>query len=159
MKRGCITQPGECGLQARIKCKGKEHRKYFAFNDYAPGVAELAAKRWLVRKARELPQKSPVRERAQANNATGVSGVSRTIQYDSRKDKHYVRYQVHWHNGEKQRNKGFAAGNADVIDNRDEAAAFEAACAFRQAYVEARLSRKRFDPRPWLNWKARLAER
>jgi hypothetical protein len=157
---GCITQPDKYVLQARIKRGGKEHSRSFAFSHYSPGGAKRAAQRWLARKARELPpskQNIPVRSGRQANNTSGTAGVSRTVQYDKRKGQSYVRYLVHWHDGEKQRNKSFSAGNADVIDERDEDAALTAAKAFRAAYEKARLSGTDFDPRPFLNWKARFS--
>lgn len=153
--RGCLTYPGQTGVQARIKSAGREYSQYFSFGHYKPGGAERAARRWLASMATQLPGKPPIRQRRQVNNITGVSGISRTILYDKRKDQFYVRYQVNWHDGDKQRNKVFTVGNRDTFDERDEQAAFDAACDFRETYAKARLENRPFDSRPWLNWKIR----
>jgi len=65
---------------------------------------------------------------------TGVTGVSRTIKYDHRKDKNYLCYTVFWVCNGKSRNKTFQVGNVDKVSADDELHAFRTAKLFRVCY-------------------------
>ena len=66
--------------------------------------------------------------------STGVTGVSRTIKYDHRKDKNYLCYTVFWVCNGKSRNKTFQVGNIDKVTADDELHAFRTAKIFRICY-------------------------
>lgn len=66
--------------------------------------------------------------------STGVTGVSRTIKFDHRKDKHYLIYSVFWVNKGMPSNKTFQVGNVDKVTADDELHAFRSAKLFRICY-------------------------
>jgi hypothetical protein len=65
---------------------------------------------------------------------TGVTGVSRTIKYDHRKDKNYLCYTVFWVSNGKSKNKTFQVGNIEKVSADDELHAFRTARLFRSCY-------------------------
>ena len=84
---------------------------------------------------------------------TGVTGVSRTIKYDHRKDKSYLCYTVFWVNGGKSRNKTFQVGNVEKISADDELHAFRTAKLFRSCYEYAIDYDLPFEDGKFVNWK------
>ena len=151
--RGTITQPDSYGLQARISYAGKEYSKYFAFSAHTRQGARKEARRWLARMDTELPKRLPYREELQANNTSGVVGVSRSVYYDKRRAAYYVKYQTLWHDGQSPRIKSFWVGNLLTLDPTLEEAAFTQAVAFRKAYEQAAAVEAPFNPDDWANWR------
>ncbi len=131
-----ITEPDIFGFQVRIVRCGKETSRYFSHKLWGNKVKSLkAAITWRDQMLLVL-KGSKVRSLKLPKNktTTGVTGVSRTIKYDHRKDKSYLCYNVYWVDNCKSRNKTFQAGNVDKVTADDELHAFRTAKLFRSCY-------------------------
>lgn len=84
---------------------------------------------------------------------TGVTGVSRTIKFDHRKDKSYLCYTVFWVCNGKARNKTFQVGNVEKVTADDELHAFRTARLFRSCYEHAIDNDLEFHDELFANWK------
>jgi len=84
---------------------------------------------------------------------TGVTGVSRTIKYDHRKDKSYLCYTVFWVKDRKSRNKTFQVGNVETVTADDELHAFRTAKLFRSCYEHSIDHDLQFDDNKFVGWK------
>jgi len=84
---------------------------------------------------------------------TGVTGVSRTIKYDHRKDKSYLCYTVFWVKDRKSRNKTFQVGNVETVTADDELHAFRTAKLFRSCYEHSIDHDLQFNDKKFSGWK------
>ena len=116
-----ITEPDVFGYQVRIVRRGKETSRYFSHKLWGnKGKSLNAAITWrdqmlVVLKGSKTRFLKPPKNKT----TTGVTGVSRTIKYDHRKDKNYLCYTVFWVCNGKSRNKTFQVGNVDKVTADD----------------------------------------
>jgi len=150
-----ITEPDVFGYQVRIVRRGKENSRYFSHKLWGNRNKSLkAAITWrdqmlVVLKGSKTRFLKPPKNKT----TTGVTGVSRTIKYDHRKDKSYLCYTVFWvHNG-KSRNKTFQVGNVEKITADNELHAFRTAKLFRSCYEYAIDNDLPFDESVFSGWK------
>ena len=131
-----ITEPDIFGYQVRIVRRGKESSRYFSHKLWGNKNKSLnAAITWrdqmlVALKGSKIRFLKPPKNKT----TTGVTGVSRTIKYDHRKDKNYLCYTVFWVCNGKSRNKTFQVGNVDKVTADDELHAFRTAKLFRVCY-------------------------
>lgn len=150
-----ITEPDEFGYQVRIVRRGKENSRYFSHRLWGNKQKSLkAAITWrdqmlVVLKGSRTRFLKPPKNKT----TTGLTGVSRTIKYDHRKDKSYLCYTVFWVKDRKSRNKTFQVGNVGKITPDDELHAFRSARLFRSCYEFAIDNDLPFDPSGFLGWK------
>lgn len=131
-----ITEPDVFGFQVRIVRRGEESSRYFSHKLWGSKSKALkAAITWRDQMLVSL-KGSQKRSLSVPRNklSTGVTGVSKTIKYDHRKDKHYLCYCVFWVNNGKHSNKTFQVGNVDKVTADDELHAFRTAKLFRSCY-------------------------
>ncbi len=131
-----ITEPDAFGYQVRIVRRGKENSRYFSHRLWGGKNKSLkAAIAWrdqmlvALKGSRTRFLKPPKNK-----TTTGVTGVSRTIKYDHRKNKSYLCYTVFWVKNGKSRNKTFQVGNVEKVSADDELHAFRTARLFRSCY-------------------------
>ncbi|MCK5354919.1 MAG: hypothetical protein KAJ63_07345 [Methyloprofundus sp.] len=136
VKHKHITEPDVFGYQVRIVRRGKESSRYFSHKMWGSKSKSLkAAIAWrdqmliVLKGARTRFLKPPKNK-----TTTGVTGVSRTIKYDYRKDKSYLCYTVFWIKAGKSRNKTFQVGNVEKVTADQELHAFRTAKLFRSCY-------------------------
>lgn len=155
---GCITQPDEFGLQARIS-RRREISRYFAFADYDwdPDLARAHARKWLDKIARDAPPRTnmPRLNLDPDQPLLPMHGVYRSVRRDKRRDLDYLQYQVTWARDGRNSTKSFYVGRADVVDSIDERPAALAAASFRLSWAASVWMREPFDPRYWSNWRNR----
>lgn len=157
-----ITEPDAFGYQVRIVRRGKERSRYFSHKLWGSKRKSLtAAIQWrdqmliALKGSRTRFLKTP-----RNKITTGVTGVSRTVKYDRRKDKSYLCYTVFWVHDGKPRNKTFQVGNIEAVTADDEFHAFRTAVLFRKSYEYAIDNDIPFDDSPFRDWKeARLYDR
>ena len=131
-----ITEPDVFGYQVRIVRRGKESSRYFSHKLWGnKGKSLQAAIKWrdqmlVVLKGSKTRFLKPPKNKT----STGVTGVSRTIKFDHRKDKSYLCYTVFWVCNGKARNKTFQVGNIDKVTADQELHAFRTARVFRSCY-------------------------
>lgn len=136
IKHKHITQPDAFGFQVRIVRRGKESSRYFSHKLWGNRNKSLkAAITWrdqmlIVLKGSKTRFLKPPKNKT----TTGVTGVSRTIKYDHRKDKSYLCYTVFWVKDRKSKNKTFQVGNVETVTADDELHAFRTARLFRSCY-------------------------
>ncbi|BCX88514.1 hypothetical protein MIN45_P0883 [Methylomarinovum tepidoasis] len=150
-----ITEPDPFGYQVRIVRRGVERSRYFSHKLWGGKRKSLqAAIRWrdqmlvILKGSRTRFMKTP-----RNKISTGVTGVSRTIKYDKRKDKSYLCYTVFWIKDGKPRNKTFQVGNVKSVTADQELHAYRTAVAFRKAYEYAIDHDYPFDDTLFRNWK------
>jgi hypothetical protein len=85
--------------------------------------------------------------------STGVTGVTRTIKYDHRKDNSYLCYTVFWVSNGICRNKSFQVGNVKNITVDDELHAFRTAKLFRTCYEVSIDNDIAFHDDKFIGWK------
>lgn len=150
-----ITEPDSFGYQVRIVRRGKESSRYFSHKLWGTkSKSLLAAIAWrdqmlVVLKGSRTRFLSPPKNKT----TTGVTGVSRTIKYDHRKDKSYLCYTVFWVKDRKSRNKTFQVGNVVSLTADDELHAFRTARLFRSCYEHAIDHDLEFDETKFVGWK------
>lgn len=152
-----ITEPDEFGYQVRIVRRGKEHSKYFSHARWGgPAKSLTAAIQW-----RDQMQVALVGSKVRFlkvpknKRSTGITGVSRTIKYDHRKDEHYLCYSVFWVDQGKAKNKTFQVGNIKSVTADSEFHAFRTAIQFRKAYEYSIDNDQPFDDSVFKGWKTR----
>jgi hypothetical protein len=150
-----ITEPDTFGFQVRIVRRGKESSRYFSHKLWGSKTKSLkAAITWrdqmlVVLKGSKTRFLKPPKNKT----TTGVTGVSRTIKFDHRKDKSYLCYTVFWVRDGKSRNKTFQVGNVETVTADDELHAFRTARLFRTCYEHAIDHDAEFDDSKFANWK------
>lgn len=150
-----ITEPDAFGFQVRIVRRGKETSRYFSHKLWGGKSKSLkAAITWrdqmlVVLKGSRTRFLQPPRNKT----TTGVTGVSRTVKFDSRKDKRYLCYTVFWVKNGKSRNKTFQVGNVQSVTADAELHAFRTARLFRSCYEYAIDNDAEFDDTRFTDWK------
>ncbi|MCX7089464.1 MAG: hypothetical protein NTV00_15610 [Methylococcales bacterium] len=150
-----ITEPDAFGYQVRIVRRGKEHSRYFSHKLWGSQTKSLkAAIAWrdqmlVVLKGSRTRFLKPPKNKT----STGVTGVSKTIKYDHRKDKSYLCYTVFWVNNRKSCNKTFQVGNVITVTADDELHAFRTARLFRMCYEHAIDHDIPFHDEKFVGWK------
>lgn len=150
-----ITEPDTFGYQVRIVRRGKESSRYFSHKLWGNKNKSLqAAIAWrnqmlVVLKGSKMRFLKPPKNKT----TTGVTGVSRTIKYDHRKDKSYLCYTVFWVKDKKSRNKTFQVGNVETVTADDELHAFRTAKLFRSCYEYSIDYDLQFDDSLFTGWK------
>lgn len=150
-----ITEPDAFGYQVRIVRRGKENSRYFSHRLWGGKSKSLkAAIAWrdqmlvALKGSRARFLKPPKNK-----TTTGVTGVSRTIKYDHRKNKSYLCYTVFWVKNGKSRNKTFQVGNVEKVSADDELHAFRTARLFRSCYEFAIDNDLPFKDDQFVGWK------
>ena len=150
-----ITEPDAFGYQVRIVRRGVERSRYFSHKLWGGKNKSLqAAINWrdqmlaILKGGRTRFMKTPCNK-----ISTGMTGVSRTIKYDKRKDKSYLCYTVFWIKEGKPRNKTFQVGNINTVTADQELHAYRTAVLFRKAYEYAIDNDRPFDDLLFKNWK------
>lgn len=158
---GYITVPSPTLLQARVTRNRQTWRETFAIRDYGGSVAATfrAARSYLNALAPHLPVSHRLRTTCAPYKSSDLPpGVSIAPRFDHRRNIEYTAIQVHWNDGQRDRNKTFHIGQANIVDPADYQAVIDIAIEFRQAYEQARMAGKPFDPRPWQYWRHRLPD-
>ncbi|NOQ17452.1 MAG: hypothetical protein GQ581_10375 [Methyloprofundus sp.] len=155
IKHKHITEPDAFGYQVRIVRRGKESSRYFSHKLWGGRSKSLAAAiTWrdqmlvALKGSRTRFLKPPKNK-----TTTGLTGVSRTIKYDKRKDKSYLCYTVFWVCDRKSKNKTFQVGNIETISPDDELHAFRTARIFRSCYEYSIDNDAPFDESLFAGWK------
>ncbi|OQK15431.1 hypothetical protein AU255_18355 [Methyloprofundus sedimenti] len=150
-----ITEPDSFGFQVRIVRRGKENSRYFSHKLWGSKNKSIkAAIAWrdqmlIVLKGSKTRFLKPPKNKT----TTGLTGVSRTIKFDRRKDKSYLCYTVFWVCNGKSKNKTFQVGNVETITADDELHAFRTARLFRSCYEYAIDNDLTFDDSQFAGWK------
>ena len=152
-----ITEPDSHGYQVRIVRKGKEHSRYFAHRVWSGKKAALdAAINWrdqmlvvLGKNNRKLSDKGPLASK----KSTGVRGVTRSLQYDKRRDVYSLIYGVRWHDNNKVKNRTFFVGAAGTVSADQDFHAFRTAVLFRYEYELCLELNIAFYPQRYVDWK------
>jgi hypothetical protein len=150
-----ITEPDVFGFQVRIVRRGKENSRYFSHKQWGGRAKSLqAAIAWrdqmlvALKGSRTRFLKPPKNK-----TSTGVTGVSRTIKLDHRKNKSYLCYTVFWVCNGKPRNKTFQVGNVEKVTPDSELHAFRTARLFRSCYEHAIDNDLEFRDDKFADWK------
>ena len=155
IKNKHITEPDTFGFQVRIVRRGKESSRYFSHKLWGNKSKSLkAAIAWrdqmlIVLKGSRTRFLKPPKNKT----TTGITGVSRTIKYDQRKDKSYLCYTVFWVKDHKSRNKTFQVGNIETVTADDEFHAFRTAKLFRSCYEHSIDNDLQFNDDKFRGWK------
>jgi hypothetical protein len=152
-----ISEPDCHGYQVRIVRKGKEHSRYFAHRIWGSKTASLdAAIHWrdqmlvvLGTTNRKLSDNGPLASK----KTTGVRGVTRSIQYDKRRDVSSLVYGVRWHDNNKIKNRTFFVGATDQVTADQDFHAFRTAVLFRYDYELCLELNLAFYPQRYVDWK------
>lgn len=150
-----ITEPDIFGYQVRIVRRGKENSRYFSHKMWgSKGKSLKAAIAWRDQMLTVLKgSKTRFLKPPKNKTTTGVTGVSRTIKYDHRKDKSYLCYTVFWVKDRKSKNKTFQVGNIEKVTADDELHAFRTARLFRSCYEYAIDNDLPFNDKIFTGWK------
>ncbi len=155
IKHKHITEPDVFGYQVRIVRRAKESSRYFSHKMWGNKNKSLAAAiAWrdqmlIVLKGSKIRFLKPPKNKT----TTGITGVSRTIKHDRRKDKSYLCYTVFWVFNGKSKNKTFQVGNIDTLTADEEFHAFRTARLFRVLYEYSIDNDTRFDEKLFAGWK------
>ncbi|ESS66584.1 hypothetical protein MGMO_184c00050 [Methyloglobulus morosus KoM1] len=157
MKNKHITEPDKFGYQVRIVRRGKESSRYFSHKLWGGKTKSLkAAIAWRDQMLVALKgSKTRFLKPPKNKTTTGVTGVSRTIKYDLRKDKSYLCYTVFWVDNGKSRNKTFQVGNVASVTADDDLHTFRTARLFRSCYEYAIDNDLPFNDGMFVAWKKR----
>ncbi|KAF3977731.1 MAG: hypothetical protein HFP77_05485 [Methylococcales symbiont of Iophon sp. n. MRB-2018] len=150
-----ITEPDAFGFQVRIVRRGKESSRYFSHKLWGnKGKSLRAAITWRDQMLIVLKgSKTRFLKLPKNKTTTGITGVSRTIKYDHRKDKSYLCYTVFWVKDRKSRNKTFQVGNIETVTADNELHAFRTARLFRSCYEHSIDHDLAFDESKFSGWK------
>ncbi len=150
-----ITEPDTFGYQVRIIRRGKENSRYFSHKIWGNRSKSLtAAIAWrdqmlvVLKGSRTRFLKHP-----RNKTSTGITGVSKTVKFNSSKGKSYLCYTVFWVFRGKSRNKTFQVGNIETLTTDDELHAFRTARLFRRCYEFAIDNDLFFDGAMFKGWK------
>jgi hypothetical protein len=152
-----ITEPDKFGYQVRIVRRGKEYSRYFSHKLWGGKAKSLkAAIAWRDQMLVALKgSKARFLKPPKNKTTTGITGVSRTIKHDHRKDKSYLCYTVFWVDNGKSRNKTFQVGNVGSVTADGELHAFRTARLFRSCYEHAIDNDLPFHDDVFAGWKQR----
>ncbi len=154
-----ITQPDPNGFQVRIVRNKKEYSRYFSYRLWGGRKkALMGAINWrdqMLVSLGSVNKYLPERTINPTKRTTGVRGVSRSVQYDKRRDCHYVVYSVHWRNNGRPTTKTFHVGRLESVTPDEEFHAFRTAVRFRHEYELAKSEDLPFDPSRFKSWKKR----
>ncbi|MSS76640.1 MAG: hypothetical protein EXR90_07215 [Methyloglobulus sp.] len=150
-----VTEPDVFGYQVRIVRRGKESSRYFSHKLWGNKTKSLkAAVTWRDQMLVALKgSKTRFLKPPKNKTTTGVTGVSRTIKFDHRKNKSYLCYTVFWVDNGKSRNKTFQVGNVEIVTADDELHAFRTARLFRSCYEYAIDNDLPFRDEAFAGWK------
>lgn len=150
-----ITEPDAFGYQVRIVRRGKERSRYFSHKLWGNRNKSLQAAITWRDQMLVILKGSGVRFLKLPKNktTTGVTGVSKTIKYDHRKDKNYLCYTVFWVKDRKSKNKTFQVGNVNTVTADDELHAFRTARLFRSCYEYSIDNDLQFYENKFVSWK------
>jgi hypothetical protein len=155
VKQKHITEPDPFGFQVRIVRRGKESSRYFSHKLWGSKCKSIkAAIAWRDQMLTVLKgSKTRFLKPPKNKTTTGLTGVSRTIKFDRRKDKSYLCYTVFWVCEGKAKNKTFQVDNVETITADDELHAFRTARLFRRCYEYAIDNDLPFDDSLFAGWK------
>ena len=152
-----ITEPDPNGFQVRVVRNKEEHSRYFSHIQWGSRKKALeGAISWrdqilaaLGGANKNLSQKT-INSR---KTTTGIRGVSRSQQYDKRKDIHYLVYSVHWNKNGKATTKTFYVGRIGNVSADQEFHAFRTAVRFRREYEISKSENFMFHPERFKLWR------
>lgn len=158
-----ITEPDPKGFQVRIVRNKKEHSRYFSHKQWGSKIKALTgARNWrdqMLVSLGKVSKNLPERTITSHKKTTGVRGVSRSIQYDKRRDTHCLVYSVHWRMAGKARTKTFHVGLIGGVSADEEFHAFRTAMQFRREYEMSVVDSLPFIPEDYKHWRtSRLYE-
>ncbi len=154
-----ITEPDNRGFQVRIVRNKKEHSRYFSHKSWGNKRKSLkSAISWrdqmlvLLAESKKYHQERPIPPN---KKSTGVLGVTRTVQYDKRRDVHHLVYSCHWRKNGSGHTKTFHVGRAEEVSTDEELHAFRTAVQFRKEYelFKERGRENSFVPERYKDWK------
>lgn len=152
-----ITEPDPKGFQVRIVRNKKEHSRYFAHNQWGGRAKALnGARSWRDQMLISLGKINGNLSEKTINSrkrTTGIRGVSRSLQYDKRRDFHYLVYSVHWRKKGKACTKTFYLGRIGEVDADQELHAFRTAVRFRREYELSQEKNEVIYPERYKLWK------
>lgn len=154
-----ISEKDNAGFVVRIIRHGVEHSEYFSNNLWGSRDNSLnAAIEWRDRLLSVLGARKSIKScKNTKQTSTGISGVSRTVKFDSRRNKNSLCYMVFWVKSGKHMNKTFNVGDIEKITSSDDFHAFRIAKLFRSCYEFAIDHGLEFDDSKFMGWKqARL---
>jgi len=153
-----ITEPDINGFQVRIVRNKKEYSRYFSHRQWGCKSKALnGARSWRDQMLASLGSVNKYISERVVNSrkrSTGVRGVSKSVQYDKRRDVHYLVYSVHWRVSNRVRTKTFYVGQLSNVNADEEFHAFRTAVQFRREYEISKASNESFYPESFLNWKS-----
>ena len=157
MENKHITCPDEHGFQVRIVRNKKEYSRYFAHRQWGSKRKALeGARSWrdqmlvsLGGRHKYLPDLGVIASK----KTTGVRGVSRSVQYDKRRDVYYLVYSVHWRIEGKANTKTFHVGRVEDVTADQEFHAFRTAVRFRHEYELSVADGEPFYPERFKLWR------
>jgi hypothetical protein len=154
-----ITEPSNQGFQVRIVRNNKEYSRYFAHKTWGnKGKSLKGAISWrdqmlvLLQESKRYDQEPRI---PLNKKSTGVVGVTRTIQYDKRRDAHHLVYSCHWRKNGNGHTKTFHVGRAEDVSTDEEFHAFRTAVQFRKEYelFKERGIENNFFPERYKEWR------
>jgi len=145
-----ISEKGNAGFIVRIVRGGVTHSEYFANNLYGSRKkALIAAIDWRDRLAPFIGERKTINSCAKDE----VSGVSRTIKFDLRRDRSDLFYLVFWIKDGKHMRKAFNVGDMNKITSDDDLHGFNTAKHFRSCYELSVEQGTEFDDSVFIGWK------
>ncbi len=152
-----ITEPDPKGFQVRIVRNKKEHSRYFSHKQWGSRVKALnGARNWRDQMLVSLGKVSkylPERTITSHKKTTGIRGVSRSVQYDKRRDSYSLVYSVHWRKSGKAHTKTFHVGLVGSVSADEEFHAFRTAVQFRREYEISVAENGSFSPESYKLWR------
>ncbi len=163
LKEKHITEPDDKGFQVRIVRNKREYSRYFAHRLWGGRKKALSgARNWRDQQLVSLGGVNkylPDRSITSNKKTTGIRGVSRSLQYDKRRDEYYLVYSVHWRRAGKACTKTFYVGKVGDVSVDDEFHAFRTAVRFRREYELSKANDEAFSAEHFKCWrKVRLYE-
>lgn len=133
-----ITEPDNRGFQVRIVRNKKEYSRYFSHKLWGSKRKALnSAISWRDQMLILFRENSKYRQDAVIplnKKSTGVIGVSKSVQFDKRRDVYYLVYSCHWRKDGKGHTKTFHVGRVGEASTDEELHAFRTAVLFRKEY-------------------------
>ncbi len=158
-----ITEPDPKGFQVRIVRNKKEHSRYFSHNQWGSRAkALIRARSWrdqMLSSLGKINANLSKKTVCSTKRTTGIRGVSRSVQYDKRRDSHYLVYSVHWRKLGKAHTKTFYVGLMGKVTADEEFHAFRTAARFRREYEWSQENNTTIYPERYKLWRtSRLYE-
>ncbi len=149
-----ITEPSKDGFQVRVVRNKKEYSRYFSHKLWGGKKKSLeGAISW---REQILVLFGDIKPIPLSNKSTGIIGISKSIQYDKRRDRNSLVYHCHWRLNKKAQTKTFVVGVVNKITPDQEFHAFRTAIQFRKEYELYKEMGKEslFSPEKYKQWKA-----